>query len=508
MDNLKTTLDETSYSVTENGALGFSTSGSKLLDLNFGVTSFRNKSEKDIEDAFAKALYEDKKTALKWLFYARDVRGGIGERRLFRTCLKWLAENHSSIAMAVFHLAPYYGRYDDMWCLLDTGIADMVIEVVKEQLVEDWKNMTDNKNCSLIAKWLPSINSKSKETKRLAQIIVDGLETTPKGYRQTLSALRKYLKVIEVKMSAGEWNEIDYNTVPSRANLLYKNAFLKHDEERRRAYLDALERGDKGVKINGAVNFPHDIVHSYMNGGGWYRQSVKAHDTALEELWKALPDFVNGQGNTICVADGSGSMTSTVGGTTVSALDVANALAIYFAEHSSGQFKDKYITFSERPQFVDFSQAKSLREKIMIALQHDEVANTNIKAVFDLLLKTAITNNLSQDEIPANVLILSDMEFDHGVSGSRDKTLFRNIEQKWNEAGYKLPRCVFWNICSRTGTLPVNKHENFPVALVSGFSPSICNMVISGELDPYKCLLNQLNAERYQLVEEAVKDIL
>ncbi len=514
MNDLKTTLDENSFSVTENGALGFSTSGKYLLDLNFGVTSFRNKPDKAIEDAFAKAFYEDKLLALKWLMYARDREQGIGERRLFRVCLKWLATEQPEIAKAVFSMAPFYGRMDDMWCLLDTELKDNVIGYILGQLNADMENMGENKPVSLLAKWLPSPNTSSKETRRLAKIIYTGLGMTERNYRKTLSAFRKYLNVIEVKMSAKEWSKIDYNAVPSRANLVYNAAFLRNDEQRRREYLAALERGDKNVKINSSVNFPHDIVHKYMEGGRWSQSLKSQKDTTLEELWKTLPDFVNGQGNTICVADGSGSMTSTIGGTSVTCLDVANALAIYFAEHSSGEFKDNYITFSSRPQLVDFSNAKSLREKISIALRHNEVADTNIEAVFDLLLKTAVDKKLPQEEIPANVLILSDMEFNScardnsGRYGYPRKTLFREIEQKWNDAGYTMPKCTFWNICSRTGTLPVNQHENFPVALVSGFSPAICKMVLSGELDPFKCLVEQLNSERYQVVEDAVKEII
>lgn len=508
MSNLKTTLDENSFALTENGALGYSTSGRKLLDLNFAVTSFRNKSDKAIEDAFAKAFYEDKLLAIKWLFYCRDREQGIGERRLFRVALKWLATEQPKIVKAVFELSGFYGRLDDMFVLLDTDLRDDVISYISKQLKEDQENMKNGKPCSLLAKWLKSPNASSKETKRLAKIIYTGLGMTERQYRKMLSELRKYLNVIEVKMSAKEWSEIDYNAVPSRANLIYNGAFLRNDEERRRAYLAALERGDKDVKINGSVNFPHDIVHKYMDGSGWGQRLKSQKDTTLEELWKALPDFVNGQGNTICVADGSGSMTSTIGGTSITCLDVANALAIYFAEHSSGEFKDNYITFSSRPQLVDFSNVKTLREKIAIALRHNEVANTNVAATFDLLLKTAVSKNLSQEEIPANVLILSDCEFDSMVTGSRDKTLFRNIEQKWNDAGYRMPRCVFWNICSRTGTLPVNQHENFPVALVSGFSPAICKMVLSGKLDPFECLIEQLNSERYQIVENAVKEVI
>jgi len=507
MNDLKTTLNENSFSVTENGALGFGTSGKNLLDINFAVTSFRNKSDKVIEDAFAKAFYEDKLLALKWLFFARDREEGIGERRLFRVALKWLAVEQPEIAKAVIKLVPEYGRWDDLWCLLDTKLKDEIIDLVNDMLDYDCERMSFGKPITLLGKWLPSSNASSKETKRLAKIIYTGLGMTERRYRKMLSELRKYLNVIEVKMSAKEWSEIDYNAVPSRANLIYNGAFLRNDEERRREYLAALERGDKGVKINGSVNFPHDIVHRYMSGG-WGR-SLKSLDTTLEQLWKALPDFVNEQGNTICVADGSGSMTTTIGGTNVSALSVANALAIYFAEHSNGEFKDNYITFSNRPRLVDFSSAKTLKDKISIALRHNEVADTNIEAVFDLLLKTAVSKKLSQEEIPANVLILSDMEFNGAISyNCRRNTLFREIEQKWNNAGYKMPRVVFWNLCSRTGTLPVNQHENFPVALVSGFSPAICKMVLSGKLDPFECLVEQLNSERYQAVEEAVKEVI
>jgi hypothetical protein len=244
-----------------------------------------------------------------------------------------------------------------------------------------------------------------------------------------------------------------------------------------------------------------------MNSG-WYSR-LKSYDATLEGLWKALPDTVKGAENTIVVADGSGSMTCNVGGnTSVTALDVANALAIYFAERASGEFKDKYITFSSRPQLVDFSNAKTLRDKLQIALSHNEVADTNIEATFDLILQTAVNNHMSQEDIPKNVLIISDMEFNSAVGWHRPtETLFTTIAKKYAAAGYKLPRLVFWNVNSRTGTIPV-KENDLGVALVSGFSVNIVNMVMSNKLDPYECLLDVLNTERYQPVENAVKGIL
>lgn len=515
MNSLKETLNEDfNVSVSENGAVGYRTTGKELLDMNFTVSSMRKMDEQQIVDKFVKVFYENKLWAVKWLFYVRDARGGVGERRLFRVCMKYLAENHSEIAKATLNLVSEYGRWDDLLCLLGTDLEKNVIDLFKNQLDEDLKNMNDNKPISLVAKWLPSANASAKETKRLAHIIITKLGITERQYRKMLSKLRSYLKIVEVSMSKKEWDYIDYATVPSRANLIYNSAFLRNDEERRRAYLDSLQKGE--TKINAGVLFPHDIVHKYCEYNGWRPTLKKNDDVTLEELWKALPDFVNGAGNTICVADGSGSMTASIGGTSVTALDVANALAIYFAERSLGQFKNTYITFSNHPRVVDFSNAKSLREKIEITFNYNEVANTNIEAVFDLILQTAINKHMSQDELPQNILILSDMEFDN-CAGCKSgtgytinkptKRLFEVFAERYAEHGYKLPRLVFWNICSRTGTIPV-KENDLGVALVSGFSPAIVKMVLSNSTDPLECLLEQLNSERYKAVENAIKDIV
>ena len=232
------------------------------------------------------------------------------------------------------------------------------------------------------------------------------------------------------------------------------------------------------------------------------------YDATLEGLWNALPDTVKGAENTIVVADGSGSMMCNVGNNTnVTALDVANALAIYFAERASGEFKNKYITFSSRPQLVDFSNAKTLRDKLQIALRHNEVANTNIEATFELILRTAVNNHMSQEDMPKNILIISDMEFDSAGGYYVNETLFATIAKKYAAHGYKLPRLVFFNVNSRTGTIPVKENE-LGVALVSGFSPNTIKMIMSNKLDPYECLLEQLNTERYQVIEDTIKDVV
>lgn len=512
LEEIRNDIYNFNFSVTENGMIGYASTGSALLDLNFAVASLRGADNKKIVDMFRKAFNENPIYAMRWLFYCRDCIQGLGERNLFRVCIKDMANNGMSDMVNNLLseiVSSGIGRWDDMWELLDiSNCRGSVINLIKSQKILDDANYLANKPVSLICKWLDSENCSSAKSKHYATIVRNGLHMTSKQYRQWLSRMRKYIDVVERKMSSNNWQAIDYEAVPSKANLKYNGAFLKHDTERRRAYLDALTKGE--AKINSSTNYPHDIVHKYKLS----RYNSGSLDATLEGLWKSLPDTVQGCGNTMVVADGSGSMTSPVGNTKVTALEVANALAIYFAERSSGEFKNKYVTFSMTPQFVDFSKAHSLHDKLQIALQHDECANTNVEAVFDLILTTAINNGMSQKDIPQNILILSDCEFDSMASCNSNnnnywsrntptKALFNEIKRRFNEHGFLMPRLVFWNLNSRTNTIPVKENE-LGVALVSGFSVNIVKMVMSGKLDPFECLLETIMNNRYDAIENAI----
>ncbi|MDD7334638.1 MAG: DUF2828 family protein [Lachnospiraceae bacterium] len=496
--------------LTENGASGYTTSGKELLNMNFSVGSMRNWSGSEIVSSFIKAYYESPFPAVKWLFYLRDIRGcGMGERRVFRVCFKWLVENHFDYALRVIELIPEYGRFDDWICLLDTKAKNIVISKIKEQLGKDICSMESGEKVSLLAKWLPSCNTSSESTRNSAKIICNELGLTEKEYRKTLAKLRSYLQVVEVKMTAKNWSEIDYSILPSRANLIYGNAFLRNDEARRRTFLKKLNRGE--VKINADTIFPSDIVTCYYEKkGGWRNYDLQEKDDTLEGLWKALPNCVSDDSTTLVVRDGSGSMDRSVGNTSVTALDISTALAIYFAEHCKGQFLNKFITFSSHPQMIDMSNASCLRDKLEICNAYQDCTNTDIKAVFDLILNTAIEHDLTQEELPQNVLIVSDMEFDYAIfsrwdtrNESNSNALFEQIKEIYKVNGYKMPRLIFWNVCSTTNTIPLQENEA-GVALVSGFNPAVYNMVLSDELDPYKCLLNQINSDRYDAVERAL----
>ena len=511
MQSMKKTLDEiyNNFSITENGAIGYKTTGHTLLDMNFAVASYRSKSPNEIIQQFRKAYSETPELAMRWLFFVRDVREGLGERRLFRVIFKDIAEHCPNFAKDFICIVPYMGRYDDLWELLDIpSMRKNVYNAISNQLHQDRINKADGKSISLLAKWLPSENTSSEKTKKYARMIREGLHMSSKEYRQTLSDFRGYLDVVERKMSSQDWDDIDYETVPSKANLNYSKAFLRHDEHRRQVYLAAVKNGE--AKINSSVLFPHEIVHKY--------NSIWQIDDALEAMWKNLPDLVKGNGNTMVVADGSGSMCCTVDSKSrVTALEVANALAVYFAERASGAFKNKYITFSSRPQYVDFSKCSSLKTKLNEARKHNEISNTNIEAVFDMILKTAVDNNMSQDEIPQNILVISDMEFDSCVttnacSNSWRKTrptttLFDTIRERYEAHGYKLPKLIFWNVNSRTNTIPV-KENDLGVALVSGFSVNILKMVMSNKLDPWEILKETLMVPRYNCITEVMMNYL
>jgi len=501
MEQLRNVLNNrTTY--TENGAVAYTTTGKSLMDLNFAVASLRNESEESIARRFTKAFHEDKILALKWLFFLRDVRGGLGERRSFRAILQNLVQSDAIDVDKIIELVTEYGRFDDLLCLFGTSAEGKVLAFIKRQLEADMESMLAKRSISLCAKWMPSNNTSSEESRQQAKKLQQYMGLTAKEYRQMLAELRAYLKVIEVQMSANQWSEISYETVPSRANLLYRNAFFQHDAERRNAFLNAVENNEK--KIQAGVLMPHDIVAKYIDIHGW-SYKIRERDVSLEVLWNHLEDTVQGADNVLCVVDGSGSMLCPVGVGNITALHVSNALGIYFAEKMQGAYHNKYITFSSNPSYVDISNCKSLREKLELAFSHNDCSNTNIEATFELILQTALKNSLHQEELPQTVLIISDMEFDRATYGNDNMTLFENIRRRFAAYGYKMPKLVFWNVNSRTNTIPVRENE-LGVGLVSGFSVNVCNMVLSNELDPFVALKRTLNSERYKRVEGCLKE--
>ena len=492
-------LEKGQISHTENGAVGNITTGSKLVDLNFKIPSFRNGIDKY---AFIHALNEDKLLALKWLLYLRDVREGVGERKSFREFVVALVDYNLEIANTFIDGVDIaeYGRWDDYvdiaYKVQNDFIRNLILNKIDTQLAQDMQNMDDGKPVSLLAKWLPSVNASSKETKGKAKMVCRYLQFTERDYRRTLSELRAYIDVVERKMSANKWGEVNYEGVPSKANVLYKNAFSRHDEERRNEYLESLKSGN--AKINANAMFLHDIVQAY--------HSFHVDDT-LEEMWKAQKKC-DGFENTLVVRDGSGSMMCSVGNSNVTALTVATAITLYCAENNSGEFHNKFITFGSRPKLCDITGLNSLKDKLEYSYREADCSSTDIEKTFKLILNTAIENNIPQEDMPKTVLIVSDMEFNaaQGYYGERNNShLFKGIQRDFEGHGYKMPKVIFWNVNSRTNTIPMTEND-LGVILLSGFSKNLMQMVMSSKANPYEALVEQLNKPRYEIIDKIFKN--
>jgi hypothetical protein len=458
-------FEETSKGMTENMAVTYTRSGSPLLDLfaQGGVT--RDDQKRGLE-LFQKAFSEDREKAVRILFYLRDIRGGQGERTLFRNCLEWLGTVYPEVFEKIVEYVPEYGRWDDMFFN-----NKKCFDIISNQLKED----TRSENPSLLAKWLPTINASSPTTRKKARFMAEKLGVDEISYRKTLRKIRKQIKIVEELMSARNWKEINYSNVPSQAARIYRNAFKRHDKDRYNEFIDKAERGEE--KIQSGTLYPYQI---YETAQGDYSKT-------LEALWNQLPDYTQGK-NAIVVADTSGSMLGRP-------MSVSVSLALYFAERNKGQFKDYFISFSERPKLHRI-QGETLLDK-MNSIKLGDVANTNIQAVFDLILNTAIQNNTSQEELPETIYIISDMEFDSACYGNF--TNFQIIDAKYKQSGYKRPNLIFWNVDSRNDNLPVQKDKR-GVTMISGLSPSIFKMVVE-EKTPEEVMLDVINSKRYSNIK-------
>ena len=503
---------------TTNGAVAYSTTSSALLDMFTKLVSYRSLDEQQIVTDWRKAFNENPYLAMRFLGYTMDIRCGAGERRFTQIVIRDLVNNGgASIAAKLVPLIGEYSRYDMLYQFKGNPITDKAVRnLLTAQIESDLKNMKQNKSISLIAKWLKSCNSHNAETRNLGLWTAKQLNMTERNYRKTISSLRKYLDVVERKMSSDNWQSIDYEKTPSKANLNYNKAFLRHDTERRQAFLAALKTGE--AKINASVANPCDIVNKYMNlNDRWYGLPQRADDT-LEGMWKALPDMIPDDKGMLVVCDCSGSMQSGIGGNTnMRCIDVAMSLAIYCAEHLKGAFANKYITFSAAPHIVRFGENDTLCQKLVKTLACQDCSNTNLEKVFDLILKTAIDNHSPQSDLPERILIVSDGEFDsmcdannavnrYGWSSSRtpvDKTFMQKINQRFKNAGYKMPIITFWRVnCSNRLALPF-KVDDRGCIMVSGYSTNLLKMVLSDKTNPMDALLEQLNVPRYDCFEAA-----
>lgn len=490
MSMLNAMKNQSNKTFTENGALTNRTSGSYCLDLFFGAGAMRGSSEEEIAAAVTRAYTEDAEKTMKIIFFARDVRGGLGERRFFRAAVRALAEFAPAAVERNIPLFAEYGRYDDLTALLGTSCEKAALSAIAARLSADIEAMEREERVSLLAKWLPSVNASSTETRAKGRYLAKKLGYTEKGYRVALSKLRRYSDILENRLRVRDYT-FEYSVQPSCAMFKYRKAFLRNDGERYTEYLNRVKSGEE--KMNTAALYPYDVIRRCLAGSITEEQAL-----SLDVTWNALPVFGE-NGNSIAVVDGSGSMSWAMNGT-VRPIDVALSLGIYFAEHNKGAFANHFITFSHTPRLIEI-KGGNIVEKARFCSSFNEVSNTNVEAVFELILSAAVNNRVKQSELPEKIYIISDMEFDICVEGGNNFTVFEAMERKFARYGYKLPDMIFWNVNSRStaGNIPVRMSQT-GAALVSGCTPAIFDMAMSGEISPEIIMDNVVCSERYAAV--------
>jgi len=494
-ENLKTS---TNYKLTENGCLSHKSTLSKVYDMFAFGGAYRNRTEEDCIQLFSEALEENESLAIKCLFYLRDIRGGQGERRFFRVCFKWLARTHEDVAYRNIEQVSEFGRWDDLiYVSFDTPLQDKALKIIKNQLILD----VNCKTPSLLAKWLPSENASSDLTKANGSIIRKYLGFTHKEYRLLLTSLREKIKIVETLMSQNRWDEIEFDKIPSRAGLIYKNAFARRDIIAKK-YENFVK--DENTTINAKDLYPYDIIRNARKDfDGWHNfgmggKMTQTERDALQKMWENLPDYFEGNpAKMIAVVDTSGSMTGW-GNRNVAPIDVAISLGLYCAERNTGDFANKFITFSTSPQFVETFGA-DIYQKAENIYKKSIVADTNLEVTFDLMKQAALKAN--PEDIPETIVVISDMEINYGVVGIRSNgdmmTLMERIREDWSRWRLKMPKLVYWNVDARDNTVLDLGPD---VSYVSGCSPIIFQMVMTGKTG-YDLMLEKLTSDRYSVVE-------
>ena len=481
---------EENLTYTENGALTNRSTNSYCLDLFATIGALRNAEDSEIISRFIKAYTEDRNLAMKILFFARDIRGGLGERRVFRSIWKWLSLHEVESVRKNITNVPEYGRFDDLLSLLDGPCEKDMLSFIKEQLDKDLAALKTGDTVSLLAKWLPSVNTSNKDSVKSAKKLAKALGFSDAEYRKVLVSLRAEIKLMENYLRDKDYS-FSYEKQPSKALYKYRLAFLRNDRERYSAFLEKAEK-NPSVMNTGTLT-PYDVVAPIINKDKERVAISKWDRRSMDITWKALPDYTGAE-NALAVVDGSASMYWY--GEYIPAA-VAQSLGIYFAEHNKGCFHNHFITFSENPRLIEV-KGKDIVEKLRYCMSFNECANTDLQRTFDLILNTAIQNKAKQEEIPEKLYIISDMEFDY-CANHAEMTNFECAKKKFAKYGYRLPQIVFWNVNSRNQQQPVTKNEQ-GVALVSGASPQIFSMLSEGILDPYSFMLETLSSERYERI--------
>ncbi len=480
---------EANKTYTENGAATYVSTKSDCLDLFAAIGALRHASDEDIIFRFTRAYVEDADLAMKMLFFARDIRGGLGERRVFKVILKYMAVCEPESVKKNIGFVAEYGRYDDLLALFGTPVEKEVLAYFDKAIKADMAALEsdkENAQVSLLAKWLPSVNTSNREAVRNARKIARAMKMSDAEYRKVLSALRAQIKIIENNLRERDYS-FDYAMQPSKALYKYRQAFIRNDQARYESFIKRATE-DPSVMHTGTLT-PYDVIAPVLGRNKF----SEAERRAMDATWNALENYA-GADNSLVVVDGSGSMYSDAN---PSPAAVAQSLGIYFAERNTGAFHNHFITFSTNPRLIEI-KGRDIVDKVRYCMSFNECSNTNIEKTFMMILHTAVRNRLKQSDMPEKLYIISDMEFDW-CTGDANATNFENAKREFEKRGFKLPQVIFWNVNSRNLQQPVRMNDQ-GVTLVSGCSPQVFSMLKDGNLEPYKFMMSVLSAPRYERI--------
>ena len=484
--------NETKWTRTENGAVALKTTDDALLDLFGTIGALRDADEARITSLFEEAYQANPLYATKILFYARDIRGdeetqGLGERRVFRIILKYCALHHPEAIRPNLDLIGVYGRYDDLYELIGTPLEDDMWTAMKKQFEEDLENMAKGNAISLLAKWIKTADASSPKTRALGKLTAQKLGYDVYNFKRIVRAMRKQIGIVESLMSTGRWDEIKYSEVPSRAMLIYRNAFKKHDKERFNQFAQKAVTGEE--KINSGTLYPYDLIEKgIQNSWNWRWCLTGTENDIVQAQWDQLPNYVEPGTNAIVMADTSGSMNGRP-------IMTALGLAIYFAQRNTGAYHNLYMTFSSYPKYQKI-KGKTLAQIFSNLDYSGWGMNTDCKAAFNLILNTAIKNNVSVEEMPKSLIIISDMEFDQ--AGNRQWSFYDQMRARFAEYGYEIPQIVWWNVESRHDVFHADKNRK-GVVICSGQSSGIFkNLIGSISMTPTEFMMKCIDSKRYE----------
>jgi len=494
LESLKT---EANYTHTLNGAKTHGSTGDACLDFFAVAGGMRYRNQNDQIKLFDRAYIETPELATKLLFHLRDIRGGMGERTLFRTLLRHVAFAWPETAKKNVKFIAEFGRWDDLLCLLDTPVEEEAVRTIKLQLVDDISALKkrelgeEEAHISLLAKWLPSDNTSSPKTCANARKLMKVLKMEKREYRTILTNLRARIGLVERTLTKKQPDKVDYEAVPAQAMLKYRCTFATKDGGRFVNYLGEVKKGNK--RIHAGTLFPYEVLRPFFNGGWWSITDPKGMGT-LEALWKNLPGEINSQ-NAISVVDTSGSMYCACG--PLKPALISQAMGLYCAERCQGVFHNHLITFESTPHLVEI-KGVTLRDKLRYIGSLDWGGSTNLEGVFDLILRTAVNAHAKQDEMPAVLYIFSDMEFNQAVRDPH-RTVYEVCKRKFEAYGYRMPAVVFHNVNSWQMQAPVAAHTK-GTALQSGTSIHTLKEKFDGNITPMDHMLRVLNGERYSMI--------